>query len=72
MVCNVLHDEKGGDKRFNIRFAGVEVRIPFYCADPSVSVQPCLHEGNITEKKKNITFFPSSTFDFFWLDSGPH
>lgn len=67
MVCNVLHDEKGGDKRFNIRFAGVEVRIPFYCADPSVSVQPCLHEGNITEP-----LFPSSTFDFFWLDSGPH
>lgn len=62
MVCNVLHDEKGGDKRFNIRFAGVEVRIPFYCADPSVSVQPCLHEGNITEKKKKHNIF--SKFNF--------
>lgn len=67
MDCNVLHDEKRGDKRFNIRFAGVKVRKPFYCADPSVSIQHCLHEGNLTEP-----LFPTSNFDFFWVDSGPH
>lgn len=43
MFCDVLCSERRRDKRFNIRFASVEVRQPVYFADPRVGIQRFLH-----------------------------